>query len=138
MQPSYNFIVRILYTILYYVLVPICVQYICIIFLLRNKYFAPLQHRHNWCHPPLTTSRRPSRANGDAPVPAPIVALPFRRLLMSVHLTPVPPMSHTVHPSHPASNQPAQKIQCFLILFSRYDKIQPIQYNPDDTIKSIR
>ena len=33
-QPQYNCIVQIIYTILYYVLVPICVKSICIIFLL--------------------------------------------------------------------------------------------------------
>ena len=64
----------------------------------------------------------------------PIVALPFWRLLTSVHPTPVPPKSHPVHPSHlshPDSNQPAHKIQCFLRRSSRYDTIQPtIRYDP--------
>ena len=68
--------------------------------------------------PPLPIARRPSRTNGDTPVPAPMVALLFQRVLTSVRPTPVPPMPHPVHPSHPshpASNQTAHKSQCFLI-----------------------
>ena len=87
---------------------------------------------------PATTSttRRPSRANGGAPVPGPMVALPFWRVLTSVRPTPVPPIPPPVHMSHPASNQPKHKSQCFLIQPIRYDPIQPIQYNPDeDTIR---
>ena len=106
-QPYYNFIVRILYTLLYYLLVPFFVQSICIILMLQHKYSAPLQHQSNWLHLPLPTSRRTSRANGGAPIPAPMVVLPFRRLLTSVHPTPVPPTHHPVHPyhlSHTASN----------------------------------
>ena len=64
----------------------------------------------------------------------PMVALPFRRLLTSVHPTPVPPTPHPVHPpypSHPSSNQPAHKIQCFLI---RYNPIQTIRYNPAENM----
>ena len=117
-QPQYNFIVRTLYNSLYYVLVLICLHPICIILLLRHKYSAPLQHRRNWCQPPLPTACRPSRANGGDPVPAPMVDLPFQRLLTLVHPTHVPPTSHPIHPSHPShssSNQPAHKSQCFLI-----------------------
>ena len=127
-------------------LVLICVQSICIIFLIWHKYSASLQHQCNWCQPPLPTTRRPSRANGVTPVPAPMAALPFRCLLTSVCPTPVPPTPHPVHPYHPDSNQPAHKIQCFLIQSSRYDTIksrrsdtiQPtIWYDPaDDTIWS--
>ena len=104
-QPWYNCIVHILYTILYYVLVPICVQYIFIILLLRHKYSAPLQHRSNWCQPPLPTARRPSRANGGAPIPAPANAGPS-----------IPPTSHqrliqSICPIQPVANQPAHKSQ---------------------------
>ena len=93
--------------------VRICVHSICIILLLRHKYSASLQNQHNWCHIPLRIAHRPSRANGGAPIPAPMVALPFRRLLTFVRPTPVPPAPHPVHPSHPShpshvgSNQPA-------------------------------
>ena len=133
-----------------------CVHSICIIFLLWHKYSASLQHLRNWYPPPLPTSHRPSRANSGAPIPAPMVALLFRRVLTSVRPTSVPPTPHTVHPSHlshPASNQPVHKIQCFLvqpilydpandtIRYRQYDTIQPtIRYNPadedDDTIWS--
>ena len=87
----YNCIVHIIYNILYYVLFPICGKSICIILLLRQKYSAPLYNQRNWCQPPLPTARRPSRSNGGTPVPAPMVALPFRRLLTSVRPTPAPP-----------------------------------------------
>ena len=83
--------------------------------------------------PPFKSQRWRSRSgvNGGAPIPAPMVALPFRGLLTSFHPTPVPPTSHPVHPSHPASNQPAHKSQCFLIRSSRYNTIQLIRkYNP--------
>ena len=53
-----------------------------------------------------------SRDNGGAPVPAPMVALLFRRVLTFVCPTPVPPTPHPVHPSHPSqigSNQPAHR-----------------------------
>ena len=62
---------------------------------------------------PATTShsaRCPSRANGGATFPAPMVALPFRHLLMFVCLTPVPPTPNQVHLFHSSlvcSNQPA-------------------------------
>ena len=110
--------------------VRICVHSICIILLLRHKYSASLHHRRNWCQLPLTISRRPSRANGGSPVPSPMVALPFWRVLTSVRPNPVLPTPHPVHPAHPAypgSNQPAHKIQCSdpanTIL---YDQIQTI------------
>ena len=79
-QPYYNFIVRILYTLLYYLLVPFFVQSICIILMLQHKYPAPLQHWRNWCQPPLPIARRPLKSqswcsrsgnNGGAPVLAP-------------------------------------------------------------------
>ena len=126
----------------------ICVHSICIILLLQQKYVAPLQHRHNWCQPPLPTARRPSRANGGARVPAPMATLLFRRLLTSVLTTPVQPTPHPVHPSHLShiySNHLDHKSQCFLIRSSRYDTIQSsrydmiqpmIRYDPaDDTIR---
>ena len=97
-------------------LVPIHVESICIILLLRHKYYTSLQHWHNWCQPPLTIARRPSRANGGTPVTAPIVALPFRWGLTSVRPTPVPPHPiQSICPIrvHAASSQPAHKIQCF-------------------------
>ena len=71
-------------------LVLIRVHSICIILLLWHKYSASLQPRHNWCQPPLPIARRPSRANDCAPVPAPSVALLFRRVLTSVCPTPMP------------------------------------------------
>ena len=49
-------------------LVPICVQPICIILLLWHNYYVPLQQWRNWCQPPLPTVRRSSNSNGDAPV----------------------------------------------------------------------
>ena len=90
----------------------------------------------------------PPRANGGAPVPAPMVALLFWRLLTSVCPTPIPPTPHPVHlsnpfhPSHPGSNQPMRKIQYLLIQTVQYDTIHSIrydtihQYNPADTIRS--
>ena len=66
-------------------------------------------HRRNWCQLPLHIARCPSRANGSAPVPAPMVAIPFRRLLTFVRPTPVPPTLHQVHMPHLSlvfSNQP--------------------------------
>ena len=74
-QVLHNFIVRTLYNILYYVLVPICVHSICIILLLWQKYSASLQHRHNWFQTPLHISRCPSRANIGAPVTETMVGL---------------------------------------------------------------
>ena len=50
-------------------LVRICVQRICIIFLLWHKCSTPFQHQHNWCQPPFTVTRCPSRSNGSTPVP---------------------------------------------------------------------
>ena len=120
-------------------LVPICVHFICIILPLQHKYSASLQHRRNWCQTSLPIARRLSRANGGAPVPAPMVALRFRRVLTSVRPTPIPPTPHPVHPSHPASNQLAHKSQCFLIQPIRYGPIQPILYDSaDNTIRSSR
>ena len=92
-QPWYNFILCTLYTILYYMLVLICVHSICIILLFRHKYSALFHPRRNWCQPPLPTSLFPSGSNDGAPVPTPMVALPFRRLLVLVHPTPVPSSS---------------------------------------------
>ena len=48
-------------------------------------------HQKYWLKLPLRIARCPSRANGGAPVPAPVVALPFWRLLTFVRPTPVPP-----------------------------------------------
>ena len=59
---------------------------------------------------PLQIACYPSRDNGGAPVPAPMVALPFRQVLTFVRPTPVPPTPHQVHPSHSSlvcSDQPA-------------------------------
>ena len=121
-------------------LVLIHVHSICIIFLFRYKYSASLQHQRNWRQPPLPIARRIPRSNGGSPVLAPMVALLFWRVLMSVRPTPIPPTSHPVHPphpSHPASNHPAHKRQCLLIQPIRYDPIQTIQYDPAaNTIQS--
>ena len=54
-------------------LVPISVQPICIILLLWHKHSAPLHHRLNWCQPPFTAAPQ-----------YPMVALPFRRLIILV------------------------------------------------------
>ena len=89
-QSYCNCIVRTIYNILYYMLVSIHAHSICIILPRRHKYSASLQPQQNWCQPPLPIARRPSRANGGAPVPAPMVALPFRRVLTSVRTNPVP------------------------------------------------
>ena len=91
----YNCIVCILYNIMYYIrgldLCAAIVQFYCTYslyylvlhvssefcsvylyyLLLKHRYSAPLQNQRNWCQPPLPTARRPSRANGGAPVPAP-------------------------------------------------------------------
>ena len=67
-------------------------------------------HRRNWFQLPLCIARCPSRANGGAPVPAPMVALLFRSLLTFISPTPVPLTPHQVHLSHSSlvcSNQPA-------------------------------
>ena len=80
--------------------------------MLRHKYSASLQHRGNWCQLPLRIARCPSRANGGAPVPVPMVALPFRRLIMFVRPTPVPLTPHQFHPFHLSlvcSNQPVHR-----------------------------
>ena len=89
--------------------VRICVHSICIILLLQHKYSASLQNQDNWCQLLLCIERRPSRTNGGPPVPAPMVALPFRRVLTFVCPTPVPPTPHPVHPYYPSYvgiNQP--------------------------------
>ena len=92
----------------------------------------PTPHPVHPSHPSHVGSNQPahchlSRSNGGAPVPAPIVALPFRQVLMSVCTTPVPPTPHPVHPyhpSHPSINNPMHKSQCLLIQPIRYDPIQ--------------
>ena len=131
MQPYYNCIVLIIYTILYYLLVLIFLQSICIIFLLQQKYSAPLQLQGNWCQPPLTTARHPSRDNGGAPVPEP----------SNVGLT-IPPPSHqrtiqSIHPIQPVANQPGNKIQ-FLIENPRLMLIRSSQYDTANTIQTIQ
>ena len=78
-------------------LVPIRVHSICIILLLGHKYSVSLQHRRNWCQPPLPIARRPSRANGSAPIPVPMVALLFRQVLTSVRPTTVPIFKYIVY-----------------------------------------
>ena len=83
----------------------------------------PTPHPVHPPHPSHTGSnqpahRHPSRANGGAPVPAPMVDLPFWRLLTSIRPIPVSPTTHPIHPSHPShpgSKHPMRKNQCFLI-----------------------
>ena len=131
MQPWYNFIVRTLYTILYYVLVTIFVHTIFIISLLRHKYSAPLS---------APTQSVPAIASHGQTAPqVPMVALPFRA---PAYFGFIPPPSHQhlihsirSHYSYPASNQSVHKSQRFLIRYSRYDAIRPIRY---DTIQPIR
>ena len=111
LQPWYNFIVRILYTIFYYVLVQIYVQPICIILLILHHYSAPLQRRRNWCQPPLPAARRPSGANGGAPVPKPANFSPS-----------IPPPYHpstiwSVRPIHLVASQFPHTIQRIISQF---------------------
>ena len=80
---------------------------LCVLFYLSDT---NTPHRQYYLQLPLCIAPRPSRANGGAPVPAPMVALPFRRLLTFVRPTPVPPSPHQFHLSHSSlvfSNQPA-------------------------------
>ena len=132
-------------TILLYVLFILscttCYYDLCAVYLYYSaatkKYYISLKHRRNWFQPPLTTSHRPSRANGGAPVLAKMVTLLCRRLITSVHPTPIPPTSHQFHlsnPSHPENNQTAHKSQCFLIQSSRYNTIHTIRYNPSNKL----
>ena len=67
-------------------------------------------HRRYWLQLTLCIARCPSRANGGTPVPAPMVAFTFRRLLTFARFTPVPPSPHQAHLSHSSlvcGNQPA-------------------------------
>ena len=99
-QPKSNCIVLTLYTILYY----IRGSDLCALFM--YCFTSPTQILRVLAAPtklvPATThiARCPSRANGGAPVPAPMVALPLRRLLTFVRPTPVPPKPYQVHLSH--------------------------------------
>ena len=142
----YNCILCILYTILYYIrgshlcaaIVQFYRTYYLYYLVLRVSsdlyavylyYFAaPTQIIRALAAPmqlvPATTSHRPpplksqwwlsrSVANDGAPVPAPANVGPSH---------PAPATFHPVYPSHPyhpASNQPANKSQCFLIRSSR-------------------
>ena len=112
-------------------LVPIFAQSICIIFLLQHKYSAPLQHKRNWCQPPLPTARRPSRANGGAPVLAPANVGPS--IPLPSHQRPI----QYICPIQKLSNQPVHKIQ-FLLANPRPVPMRSIQCNPVDTIQPIR
>ena len=116
-------------------LVTICVQSICIILLLQHKYSAPLQHWRNWCQPPLTTARRLSIANGDAPVLTPMVALLLRRLLTSFPPSHPCPTNVPSSPSIPSSQyQSSQGIKSSFSYLTQYR----YQYDLSDTTKSIR
>ena len=109
-------------------LVPIFVQPICITLLLWHNYSAPLKHRCNWCQPPLPANRRPLRANGGAPIPAPANVGPS-----------IPPQSHprpirSVRPMHLVSIQ-------FLPLYQPAHKntVSPSEPNTNtDTIQPIQ
>ena len=79
-------------------LVPICVHSIFIIFILRQKYSAPLTPRPCRSNAIGASHHFPQSASPQEPM----VALLFRRLLTSVCPAPVPPTPHPVHPSHPA------------------------------------
>ena len=122
-------------TILYYVLVLICVKSICIIFMLWHKQSAPFQHRHNWFQSPLTSARCPSRANGGDPVPAPANVGPS-----------ITPQSHSftirsVRPIHPVASKfphTSQHIKS-QFLWANPIGLIPIQFNqydPDNTIQT--
>ena len=106
-------------------LVPICVQSICIILMLQQKYYAPLQHQLNWCQPPLPTSYHPSRANDGAPVPKPANVGPY-----------IPRSSHQCPIQSISPIQPVYKSQ-FLLANQRPITIRSSQYNPADTIQTI-
>ena len=106
-------------------------QSICIIFLPQHKYSAPLQHRRNWCQPPLPTTRRPSRANGGATVPAPANVGPS--IPTPSHQRPI----QSIHPIQPVANQPAHKSQ-FLLANPIPIPIGSRRYNPANTIQMIQ
>ena len=97
---------------MYYVASRICVQPIYIILMLWQKNSAPLQNWHNWWQPPLSTSRRPSRSNDGAPVPAarpqpsifPHCPVPIGSTLSIKHTKPAPT-------SHFWNNTPSAVIQ---------------------------
>ena len=104
----------------------ICVQSICIILMLWHKYSAPLQHRRNWCQPPLPTARRPSRSNSGSPVLTPANVGPSR---------PPPPHQRPIQSIctiRPVAKQPAHKIHFLLAKKTQY------QYNPANTIQPIQ
>ena len=111
-------------------LVPICVQYIFIILLLRHKYSATLQHRRNLCQTLLLTARRPSRSNVCTPVPAPAnvdpsISPPYHQLsIRSIRLI------------QPVANHPEHKGQ-FLLANPRPVPIRFSRYGPADTIHPI-
>ena len=110
-------------------------QSICIILILQHKYSAPLQHWRNWCQPPLPTARRLSIANGDAPVPVTMVALPLRRLLTSFPPSHPCPTNVPSSPSIPSSQY--QTSQGIKPSFS-YLTQDRYWYNTADTTKSMR
>ena len=93
-------------------LVPICVNPVCVIFLLWQKYSAPLQHRLNWYQPPLLAARRPSRANGGAPVLAALHQLSPARTALSL----LGPPNQSILPSLPlqAIFKPTPQVLCAL------------------------
>ena len=101
----------------------------------------PTPHPVHLSHPSRVGSNQPahhdpSRANGGAPV----LELPFWRVLTPICPTSVPPTPHPVHPSYPCSNQPMHKTMCphpaIMIQSNPADPIQTIQSS--DTIQPIR
>ena len=95
----------------------------CTLYVLFYFFNTNTPHRQNWFQLPLHIARCPSRANGGAPVPASMAALPFRRLRTFVRPTPVPPSPHQVYLSHSSlvcSDQPTNGDALVLsILFRR-------------------
>ena len=82
----------------------------CTLYVLIHLSGTNTPHRQYWLQLPLRIAHSPSSANGGAPVPAPMVALLFRRMLTFVRPTPVPPSPHQVHLSNSSlicSNQPS-------------------------------
>ena len=112
----------------------ICVQPIFIILLIWHNYSAPLQQRCNWCQPPLTAARRPSRFNGGDPILAPANVGPN-----------IPPPSHprpisSIRHIQPVASQFPHTSQLTKIQFLRANPRRPIpiQFSQYDTSNNIQ
>ena len=121
-----------IYTILYYVLVPIFVQSICIIFFALTKILRALVATMQLV--PATAYRLPSISNGGAPIPVPANVGPY-----------IPPPSHqypirSTRPIHLVAIQFPHTIHLIKIQFLQENPIKPIliqssRYNPSSPLK---